>query len=288
MLRESVALVLMLACTRTNTSMRMPPGMKLGVSLCQIRPVPGDADANAETMARMLGSDGSDALVFPECFLEGYGAEPNGAATERCIGMLRETCRDSDSALAFGAALRRGGRTYNSLVFLSPDEGGCAVYDKTHLARFGIYSEDGFAAGGGPAIGTFRGIGFGLSVCYDIYFPEVLRACALRGASVNICASAAAVPSEPFFEKILPARALENVSYLAFVNNCGRTAGLEMAGGSRAMDPLGAEIVRCGRGEEVQRFVFDSDALAEARCTRRHLDDFRADIGWYGMRTADL
>ena len=80
----------------------------------------------------------------------------------------------------------------------------------------------------------------------------------------------------------LPARALENVTYLAFVNNVGPAGDLVMAGTSRAVDPLGREIVRCpADAEAVETFTFDTEVLANARSTRRHLQDFRSDIDWF-------
>lgn len=253
-------------------------GMRFEVALCQVRPVPGDADENADTMARVLEKGSSDLAVFPECFLEGYGSEPDGDAVRRNAAVLWEVCRDTGRALAFGAAVPDSDGVHNSLILITPQEE--TVYDKTHLARFGIYAENGFVPGDGPVNGRFRDVGIGLSVCYDIYFPEVLHACTLDGAQLNICVSAAAVPSEQYFDRILPARALENVSYLAFVNNCGTMDGLEMAGGSRALDPLGREIVRCGRDDEIARFVFDTERVDEARSIRHHLEDFRRDIDW--------
>ena len=159
---------------------------------------------------------------------------------------------------------------------------GDSYYDKIHLARFGVYSENGYTAGRKPSMGSYHGIRFGLCICYDIYFPEVLHGCSLRHADVNICISAAATPSAPYFETILPARALENVTYLAFVNNVGPAGNLTMAGTSRAIDPLGREIVRCPAGDEsIETFTFDTEELAKARSIRRHLQDFRSDVDWF-------
>ena len=255
--------------------------MRVEVALCQMRPAMGNPEKNAKTVADLVGSDPADVLVFPESFLTGYGERPEGLSERigSCLSELSDLCRREDKAVALGTARMSPEGARNSIAFLSPD--GDVFYDKTHLARFGIYAEDGYVGGSGPVMGRYHGIGFGLSICYDIYFPEVLRPCSLSGADVNICVSAAAVPSAPFFDRILPARALENVSYLAFVNNVGPMAGLDMAGQSRIVDPFGCTVASLGHEEGIIRFTADTEEIAEMRTVRRHLTDFRRDVDWH-------
>lgn len=258
--------------------------MRIDVALCQMRPVPGNPERNAETVSDMVMSGEGDVLVFPESFLTGYGVRPEGIAEEVDAGLrkISDICRKYDKAVAVGTAMMSDRGPTNTLAFLSPD--GDSYYDKAHLARFGVYSEEGYVAGRKPSMGSYHGIGFGLCICYDIYFPEVLHGCSLRRADVNLCISAAAVTSAPYFDRVLPARALENTTYLAFVNNVGPMAGLEMAGGSRAYDPLGEPLASCGTdGERVERFTVDTEVLHRDRGIRRHLTDFRGDIDWLGQ-----
>lgn len=256
--------------------------MRVEIALCQLRPAMNDPEFNIQVVTDMITSTGSDVLVFPECFLTGYGSDFSDKlrAVSSGISDISNLCRKYDKAVAVGAPMQTPKGITNTLAFLSPD--GDVFYDKTHLARFGIYSEEGFVAGQRPAIGSYHGLRFGLSICYDIFFPEVLHACSLKMADVNLCISASAVQSAPFFEKMLPARALENVTYLGFVNNVGPMGGLEMAGCSRALDPFGDEIVSCGRDECTRSFVADTAVLTDARRARRHLSDFRRDINWLG------
>lgn len=196
--------------------------------------------------------------------------------------MVSDKCRETGKAVSVGSPRWSGDSVRNSMLFLSPD--GDSFYDKSHLARFGVYSEDGFEEGQGPGMGTYRGILFGMCVCYDVFFPEILHGCSLRGASVNICCAASAVQSKPFLDAVLPARALENVSYLVYSNNVGRMNGLEMHGCSRILDPFGRTVAECGTGETVATAEIDTDFLAECRRTRRHLEDYRSDVEWLGRR----
>ncbi len=251
--------------------------MKLEIAICQLIPRIGDSEINARTVIRTIEDGDQDVSVFPEMFLSGYGSSPPDDC-ERLLGTISDACRSCGKAAAVGAAMTGENGKRNVLAFLSPD--GDVLYDKIHLARFGLYSEEGYVAGNGPAIGRYKGIGFGLSVCYDAFFPEVMHCCALDGAEIMVCASASAIPSLRYFRRVLPARALENVSYLVYVNNTGTLSGLEMGGGSSAYDPLGNTLIELGREESVARIVFDTDTIAEARAERHHIEDFRKDIAW--------
>jgi predicted amidohydrolase len=251
--------------------------MKLVVLLCQLRPSMGDPGANAKTVAGLMGN--ADVLVLPEMFMTGYGAEVDGMEddVENAVGIVSDACRDLDKAVAVGSPRWTDEGIANSLLFLSPD--GDSHYDKAHLARFGAYSEDGFVPGSRPGMGSYHGIKFGLCVCYDVFFPEVLHGRSLDGASVNLCCAASAVQSKPFLDTVLPARALENVTYLAYVNNVGPMAGLEMHGCSRGLDPFGRVVASC-EGEGTAAMEVDTEVLKESRETRRHLDDYRRDVPW--------
>ena len=254
--------------------------MRFDVALCQYAPVPGNPEANTGTIGRIMREGGGDVLMFPEMFLTGYGHPCEGLAerTEQCIGEISDLCRMLDKAVAVGAPRFESDLVYNSMAFLSPD--GDSWYDKAHLASFGVYAETGFAPGYAPAMGSYRGVLFGMCICYDIFFPEILHGCSLNGASVNICSAASAVQSKPFLDRVLPARALEDVTYMAYINNTGTVNGLEMHGCSRGLDPFGDTLAQCGAGEGTAVFTVDTERLEEARGIRRHLADYRADIDW--------
>jgi predicted amidohydrolase len=139
--------------------------------------------------------------------------------------------------------------------------------------------ENRFEAGKSPILAEFGGMKFGLSICYDIFFPEIYRSYAAAGADVNICISASADASRKYLERVLPARSLENVIYTVFVNNI--SSGLpKFYGGSRLLGPLGDTLAESGGGEDVLCVFVDRDVVGNARKERRHLEDLRKDIRW--------
>lgn len=254
--------------------------MRADIALCQILPVQGNPAANKDLILGLMDRVRADVLLFPEMFLTGYGSPCDGLEddVEVCIGELSDACRMNDMALAFGCPRFESGLVYNSLAFMSPD--GDSWYDKAHLADFGVYAETGFAPGSGPGMGSYHGMLFGLCICYDVFFPEILHGCSLAGASVNVCAAASAVQSKRFLDRVLPARALEDVTYTAYINNVGMTSGLEMHGCSRGLNPYGDVLAECGPTEGVAVFSVDTDELDEARKIRRHICDYRSEIDW--------
>ena len=163
--------------------------MKVRVALCQLMPSVGDVEVNKERIMSCLGSGDADVYVFPELFLTGYGADCSVLKddVESAIRVISERCRETDTAAVVGSPRYTGDGVMNSLAFLSPD--GDVWYDKAHLAKFGIYAENDFIDGQSPVIGHYHGIGFGMSVCYCIVFPDIVHGCSLAHQSQVLCSS---------------------------------------------------------------------------------------------------
>lgn len=218
--------------------------------LAQLAPVPGDVAQNVERMASAVRATRCDVAVFPELFLSGYRigdrfhrlAIHEGDPTLRG---LREVARDSHTTLVVGGPLassERAGEVHNAALAVLPD-GELRVQVKRYLPTFGPFEE------GVPFTPTDRSLPFalgaasvGLEICYDIFFPEVSRQLALGGAELLIVISAAPVTSRRLFERLLPARAIENGIPVVYVNRVGVEDGIVFGGGSGAWDPRGEPI----------------------------------------------
>jgi predicted amidohydrolase len=90
----------------------------------------------------------------------------------------------------------------------------------------------------------------GLCICYDIFFPEVVRLIRLKGAQLIVCISASPAVRRSYFETFTCARALENTAYLAYVNLAGVQDGLQFWGGSRLVSPNGDVLAKAKYDEE--------------------------------------
>ena len=254
--------------------------MGIRLALCQSRSSVGDVGSNLDRIMSIITQTKADVYVFPELFLCGYGAEYKSMECDiqYALDKIKIWCMENDIAVIVGAPSYDAFGMKNSLFFITQKE--TVRYDKLYLAKFGIYNEKEFIPGKRAMISEFKGMRFGLSICYDLFFPEIYRNYAMNGADVNICISGAAASSKPFFDRILPARSLENVIYTVFVNSIGEYNGNMFAGQSRLVGPLGNTLSETGDQDEVFCVYLDEDVVINARKDRHHLEDLREDIIW--------
>ncbi len=220
------------------------------VALAQLAPVPGDVAANVARVAEVVRAAPADLAVFPELFLSGYrvGDRIHGLALRPDDGpteSLRAVARETGTAVVVGAPVvspDRPGELLNAALAVAPT-GAVAVQPKRYLPTFGPF-EEGVPftptdASAPVAVGTTR---VGLEICYDAFFPEVSRDLALGGAALLVVVSASPVTSRRLFERLLPARAIENGLPALYVNRVGVEDGVVFGGGSGAWDVRGEPI----------------------------------------------
>ncbi|MCU0851352.1 MAG: carbon-nitrogen hydrolase family protein [Candidatus Thermoplasmatota archaeon] len=119
----------------------------------------------------------------------------------------------------------------------------------------------------------------GLLICYDLNFPELAKALTLQGADLLICISASPTTTQRYFETLLPARALENTVFMAYVNLAGNQEDLIYWGGSQVYDPLGNVLVKAPYlKESIITCDINLRLLESARARRPVLRDIRPEI----------
>src|SRR5207245_4375710 len=96
----------------------------------------------------------------------------------------------------------------------------------------------------------------GLLICYDTFFPELAKAYALAGAELLAIISASPATSKPFFDKILPARAIENALPILYANLVGTELTIVFQGGTQAIGPRAEDL---GRGKDFEEDVVIAD-----------------------------
>ncbi len=125
----------------------------------------------------------------------------------------------------------------------------------------------------------FRGVGFGACICYDLFHSEMARAYALGGAEVLVCLSASPYTSREAFERIVPARAVENTIYSIYVNQVGTQLNQVFFGGSQAYGPRGDQLAKCHYfQEDIRTIEIDRNELDLARRMRPTVRDGSADL----------
>jgi predicted amidohydrolase len=218
--------------------------------LGELAPVAGDPTANVRRLERVLGSSPSDLAVFPELFLSGYriGDKFHRLALREGDPVweaLKGAAAKHGTSVAVGAPVgsrERPGEVENSVILVRPDRSG-AIQTKRYLPTYGPFEEGSvFTPTDSSAPVPVDGASVGFQICYDAFFPEVSRSLALAGAVLLVVISASPVTSRRLFEKVLPARAVENAIPLVYVNRVGVEDGVVFGGGSVAFDARGETI----------------------------------------------
>ncbi|MER5303905.1 carbon-nitrogen hydrolase family protein [Streptomyces lasiicapitis] len=257
----------------------MPP---LRTALLQSSGRPGSVAANLkviEEAAERAAAAGARLLVTPEMFLTGYAigddvprlAEP---ADGEAADAIADIAARHGLAVAYGYPERADEQVFNSVQLIGPDGARLANYRKTHL--FGGFERDHFTPGEKTVVqAELDGLRIGLMICYDVEFPENVRAHALAGTDLLLVPTAQMHPFQFVAESVVPVRAFENQMYVAYVNRVGPEGEFEFVGLSALAGPDGVARARAGRGEELVFADADPAFLAASREANPYLSDRR-------------
>jgi predicted amidohydrolase len=266
-----------------RTSSFKPINMR--IALAQVPCHLGEKERNLKSMERIVGDNEADLFVFAETFLTGYMVRDrffNLAETSdgESITKVASIAEENDCHILFGAPMwdeHIPGILRNSALSISPN-GELQRYDKLFLANFGPFEEKiYFEQGASPSMFEIGGMKFGVCICYDLFFPELAKYYAMNGADALICISAAPNTSRSLFERIIPARAVEDTIFSIYVNQVGSQLNQIFHGGSQAFSPRGTEMARCDYyNEDLKVIDVDRKELEIARKIRPTLRNTQA------------
>ncbi|WP_370666784.1 carbon-nitrogen hydrolase family protein [Streptomyces sp. IBSBF 2507] len=248
---------------------------------------PGSTAENLKVLDEAAGraaAAGAALLVTSELFLTGYAiGDDIGVLAEPADGDAADAVAEITGrhglAIAYGYPERAGERVHNSVQLISADGTRLAGYRKTHL--FGCFEHDHFTPGEQPVVqAELNGVTVGLMICYDVEFPENVRAHALAGTDLLLVPTAQMHPFQFVAESVVPVRAFENQMYVGYVNRVGHEGEFEFVGLSTLAGPDGIARARAGHTEELVLADVDAAFLAASREANPYLRDRRP--GLYG------
>ncbi|GAB2769081.1 carbon-nitrogen hydrolase family protein [Streptomyces daliensis] len=263
----------------------MPP---LRIALYQGPPPATDTSTSAHGLAalddaaRRAAAQGARLLVTPELSLTGYAlgdrvadlAEPADGESARA---LARTAARHGIALVYGYPERAGSRVHNSVQLVGPDGTRLANYRKTHL--YGGFETASFTPGDQLVVqAELDGVRLGLLVCYDVEFPEAVRAHALAGTEVLLVPTALMRPYEFVAATLVPVRAWESQLFIAYANRTGAEGEFDFAGLSALAAPDGTARIRAGSGETLLVGEADPAELPAFRAQSPYLTDRRPEL----------
>ena len=249
------------------------------ISLIQYSPEWENKTVSKQKILSLLKkkSDLGEILVFPEMTLTGFTmntsqmAEDLKGETVTFFSRIAKTYQTN----VFAGMIEKDGKNYfNTLVHLNPSGKLKAKYRKIH--PFTYSNENKYYKGGeSPVVTTLSGIKIGLSICYDLRFPELFRLYAKK--KVDLLINIANWPDTRIdhWRTLLKARAIENQCYIAGVNRVGNDTKLHYNGFSSLFDPMGKEIISKKDKEIILTADIDKNYVNEVRKKLPFLDDMR-------------
>lgn len=218
----------------------------------------------AERLVRAAAADGAELVALPEKWNLLASGEEITAGAEALGGpslsAARSWARELGIHLLAGSIAERGAepgeKAFNTSVLIGPDGEDLAVYRKIHMfdveAGGVVYRESEYEQAGEEIVSaTVDGLELGLTVCYDLRFPELYRILAVRGARLIAVPSAfTAATGRDHWEVLLRARAIENQVFVVAPNQVGEAAPhYSSYGHSAIVDPWGTMLVTAPGGE---------------------------------------
>jgi omega-amidase len=206
-----------------------------------------------EKLAGLKGKQ--EIILLPEMFNSGFTVKPEkiaetpGSATMR---WMKEKALEMDCVIAGTLIVKDGGYFYNRLIWMRPD-GSFETYDKRHLFRMGN-EHLRFSSGRQKVIIDHQGWKICPLVCYDLRFPIWSKNHYIKGLyqyDVLIFLANWPAKRKKVWKSLLPARAIENLSYAMGVNRIGKDGnGMAHSGDSMLVGPKGDILARAKPGQE--------------------------------------
>lgn len=210
------------------------------------------------------GVSGVDLLVFPEFFNTGFSMNSSIAEDmdSNSVNWMKRLSKEAGCAVLASLPVKENGYLYNRALFVTPQE-ALYKYDKRHL--FSHSGEDlVYTAGTEKTVIAFRGVNIAIQICYDLRFPVWSRN---RNLEYDIMINIANWPKvrSKVTEPLSKARAIENLSYFAFVNRSGSDPYCEYDGNRYLFDFMGDTVLPESEGLNYSVYNIDIERLRAYR-----------------------
>ena len=242
-----------------------------------------DTDRNVDTADRLVRDAaglGAELIVLPEKWSVLGTAEQSTAAADpldgRFISWARSTAAELGIDLVAGSIVERvegQEKAANTSVHVGPDGDIRAVYRKLHMFDVEVdgdtYAESATEDPGDEVVVSelANGVPLGMSICYDVRFPELYRILAMRGAEVvTVPAAFTLATTRDHWEVLLRARAIENQCFVIAPNQIGaHPPGNRCGGRSMIIDPWGLVLALAPDAETAIVAELDFETLRRVR-----------------------
>lgn len=244
--------------------------MKIG--LVQYNPIWENKEANKGKLAQLISALDEEVslLVFPEMTLTGFSmksAELAEQADGNSFNFFSGIAKEKSCDVVAGIIELSKDEFYNSILHINNSGVLVSAYHKIHL--FPCSGEDkNYKAGNKTVITRVKNFQIGLSICYDLRFPELFRIYGKGRVDLIIVIANWPIPRIDHWKTLLKARAIENQCYVAGANRVGTDPEHAYNGFSAVFDPMGKELIMIENDEKI---ITANICLEQVRETRDRL-----------------
>lgn len=207
-------------------------------------------DANLKMFSNKIEviSD-TDVIVLPEMFTTGFSMNSEKLAESmngKTVKWMQLVANNKNAVVCGSTIIQENNRYYNRFIWMQPN-GEFQTYDKKHLFRM-AGEQNHFTTGTSKTIIKYKGWKICPLVCYDLRFPVWSRRVENESEDYDVLLYVANWPAKRShaWKSLLPARAIENQSYVIGVNRVGvDDNNLEYSGDSVVLNPIGECLVEC-------------------------------------------
>lgn len=234
---------------------------KMRLAVCQMNIIWENKKENykkAEQFCKKAKELGADLICFPEMSFTGFSMNTQKTAEKdnETVNLMKEYAKKYHLALGFGWTKKTEGKAENHYTVIDGEK-ICGDYIKIH--PFSYSGEDQYFQGGTkPCIIEVKGLKIGLTVCYDLRFPELYQYLSEKAELILVPANWPKSRSM-HWKILLQARAIENQSYIAGINCYGDIGQLYYSGDSCVFHPNGECICGYLDKEELQICDIEND-----------------------------
>lgn len=248
--------------------------MKLRISLIQMDIAFGKPEDNFQEVEKKITTackDECDIVVLPELWSTGYDLTRlltiADTDAKKTISFFRDLAIKHHVYIVGGSiANNKDDGIYNTLIVIDRSGNVIHTYDKLHLFQLmdeHLYLKSGTSNG----LFSFEDRTFASMICYDIRFPEWIRAHTTKGAEAIFVVAEWPEPRLAHWKSLLIARAIENQCYVIACNRVGADPDNVFAGHSMIIDPWGEIVAEAGEQEEILTASINLDKVTEVRKT---------------------
>jgi len=248
------------------------------IALVQYSPSWEDKESNRKKILSLIeGVEGIELFIFPEMTLTGFtmkSKEMSETIQGESFRFFSSIAKEKSANIFAGIIERRNNLTYNTLIHIKSDGNLVKLYRKIHPFSYSG-ENDNYYAGSKPAYTKIKSWKIGLTICYDLRFPELYRKYGKKRAHLIVNIANWPDTRIEHWRTLLKARAIENQCYVAGVNRVGKDPKLNYIGFSSVFDPMGKELAAVENEEKVIVVELDKNYVSEVREKFPFLDDIK-------------